>query len=51
MDVLSKLARIGSVTNSAVFPVAVCHKLLLEVEGIVDVGEAELDVWVLGELG
>lgn len=43
----SKLARIRSIRDGAMFPVLVVEKLALEVKSVVDVGEAELDVGVL----
>jgi hypothetical protein len=42
-----RLAGIGSVGDGAVLPVRVVHELALEAEGVVDVGEAELDVVAL----
>lgn len=43
----SKLARIRCIRDGAMFPVLVVEKLALEVESVVDAGEAELDVGVL----
>jgi hypothetical protein len=51
VDASGDLAWIRSVLDGAVLPIVVRHKLLLKVEGVVDVGEAELDVRVLGMLG
>jgi hypothetical protein len=51
VDTLGELARIGSVADGAVLPLLVALELVAEVEGIVDVGETELDVRVLGDLG
>jgi hypothetical protein len=42
-----RLAGIGSVGDGAVLPVRVVHELALEAEGVVDVGEAELDIVAL----
>jgi hypothetical protein len=50
VDTLRQLTRIGGVADGAVLPRIVGHELALEVEGVVDVSEAELDVRVLGEL-
>ena len=47
METTRSLARVGGVTDGAVFPVLVIHKRALEVEGMVDIGEAELDVEAL----
>jgi hypothetical protein len=49
VDTLRELTRVGSIANGAVLPFLIRHQLAFEVEGVVDVGEAELDVWVLGE--
>jgi hypothetical protein len=42
-----RLAWVGRVTNGAVLPVEVVVELALEVEGVVDGGEAEFDVVAL----
>jgi hypothetical protein len=50
VDTLGELTRVGSITNGAVLPGLIRYELAFEVEGVVDVGETELDVRVLGEL-
>jgi hypothetical protein len=47
VETISSLARVRSIADSAVFPVLVVHKRALEVEGMIDVREAELDVEAL----
>jgi hypothetical protein len=42
-----RLAWIGGVADGAVFPVEIVVELALEVEGVVDGGEAEIDVVAL----
>ena len=44
MHATGRLAGIRSVSDGAVLPVRVVHELALEVERVIDVGEAELDV-------
>jgi hypothetical protein len=47
VDALSSLTGIGSVANCARLPVLIFVELALEVQGMVDVGEAKLDVVAL----
>lgn len=44
MDALSGLAWIGGITDHAMLPFLIIHKLALELEGVVDVAEPELDI-------
>jgi hypothetical protein len=45
-----RLARVGRVANGAVLPVGVIDELALEVECVVDGGEAEFDVVALADM-
>jgi hypothetical protein len=47
VDAVGSLAWIGGVRNSARLPILVVRERSLEVEGVVDVREAELDVETL----
>lgn len=49
MNTLGGLARIGCVSNGAMLPVRVVHKLTLELKSSIDVREAELDVGSLSQ--
>jgi hypothetical protein len=42
-----RLARVGRITDGAVLPVEIVVELALEVEGVVDRGEAEVNVVAL----
>jgi hypothetical protein len=47
VDAVSKLAWIRRITDGAVLPGFIPHKLALEVESVVDIGKSELDVVML----
>lgn len=44
MNALSSLARILGIVDVAVFPLLICPESTDEAQGVVDVGEAELDI-------
>lgn len=48
MDTLGQFTWIRGVANATVLPVLVIHKLVLKVKSVVDIGEAELNIWMLG---
>jgi hypothetical protein len=48
MDALGQFTWIKGVANATVLPVLVIHKLALKVKSVVDIGEAELNIRMLG---